>query len=294
MIGTWIARSRPLGVALACAAALGGCVGAWSTVTREAEVTAPAVSPEPRVSVRTENGSIEVRREARGDVLVRGVIRARTQERADQTRLVAEYAPDGVLLVTVGWPDGQRQRHEGCNLEVLLPAAGGVTAETSNGAIVLAGLGGDAVARTSNGRIDVQDQGGAVTAQTSNGAVLVARAGGPVDVRSSNGRIEVQAAPGSVAGETSNGAIEVALAPESPGPVRLRTSNGPITLDVGAGFTGELSLGTSNGSIRLPQDAPGVRVVSLEKRSARLIFGDGAESSSARTSNGGVTVRRLP
>jgi DUF4097 and DUF4098 domain-containing protein YvlB len=81
------------------------------------------------------------------------------------------------------------------------------------------------------------------------------------------------------------------LADDSPGPITARTSNGGIDLRLGRAFAGTLDLATSNGSVRCPE-AQGVQVKRSGRTSAAVIVGSGGSPSVAKTSNGGITVRR--
>jgi len=224
------------------------------------------------LSVETGNGAITV--EAKPgvkEVTVVAKLKARTQERLDATRVLAERAESGVLKVYVLWPDNTREGNEGCAFEITLPDVRGVNLRSSNGAISLEGSSGDADLHTSNGRVTVKGHDGGLKVKSSNGAITGTGVSGAVDA------------------DTSNGAITFTLAPGSAGPVELETSNGAVTLHVGRAFAGELAVKTSNGALTLP-GGPGVVIKDRDKRSATLTFGEGGKASKVRTSNGAVTV----
>lgn len=268
-------------------AAVAGCSAldaARFTSEQRLEVEA---APLP-LAVCTENGWIKVARAEVAMVVIDAHIRALTQQRADATAIRA-VNDNGTLVVDVAWAGGQRQRGEGCSLEVTLPAADGVAATTSNGHIDIESTAGPLRAATSNGQVNVRGHSGSVAVQTSNGGVRVDQPGGPVDVVTSNGRVEIDAAHGPVQVRTSNGRVRVALAAEASGPVDLRSSNGSMELLVGPGFGGELKLATSNAGIRI-EGLPSAEV-SIQKSHGRIVVPGAAHQHTVSTSNGGITVR---
>lgn len=248
---------------------LAGC-GAFPTVD-EARVIEADHRPGAALDVATRNGRIQVRRSDVDAVVITARLRARTQERLDATRIIAEHDESGALAIRVLWPDGRRFGNEGCSFEIETPGADGVRLDASNGSLSVTGLSGRAWLDTSNGSITVRDHDGPVIADTSNGAVRVTNATGPVEI------------------DTSNGGVSVALAPGATGPVRVDTSNGGVRLTLPESFTGELVLDTSNGRVSF-ESAPSLRAVSAGRRHARLVLGDGGEASVVTTSNGSIGV----
>ncbi len=227
------------------------------------------------LSVESSNGAISVETDSSAkEVTVVAKVRARTQERLDATRVLAERAEDGPLKIYVQWPDDRREGNEGCSFEITLPDVRGVTLRSSNGALSLKGAAGTAELRTSNGRITIREHDGDARLKSSNGAIVG------------------EAVSGSAVAETSNGKITFALTSASAGPVELESSNGAIELTVGHAFAGELTIKTSNGSLALP-DSGAVKILDRQKRSATLAFGEGGKPSKIRTSNGSVTVKMV-
>lgn len=241
------------------------------------------------LDVEVANGSIDVDRGGEA-VSIEAKIRALTQARLDATHVVATREADGTLRIRIEWPEGGRKSNEGCSLAIMMPDAGAIELETSNGALSVNGLGTAAVLRTSNGAIKVAGVSGSVEARTSNGRIEVRDVPGAVLVDSSNGALELVGLGGSVRGSTSNGAVSVRLSDAAAGPVDVRTSNGSVKVQVGTGFQGELDASTSNGGFRVEGFA-GAQSVDLGKTWARIRL-DGQGSSRIRTSNGWVTLTR--
>lgn len=272
-------------VAVAAAGLLAaGCGGtALFHATRTAQVTHAAGSP---VSIYSENGSVDLARAEVTDVHITAHIRAQTQERLDEARIAVVRDETGRLTIGVDWPGGHRRGNEGCDFDVRLPDASGVTVETSNGRIAMAGLAGAAMLGTSNGGIQVTGHDGDVRGHTSNGRVTMRSVRGEVKARTSNGAVEVVRVTGMVDAATSNGHVEVILDPAGRGPVFVDTSNGSISVDLGPAFSGKVTMRTSNGRISvIGAEATG------GKEHKSVVVGAGGAESILKTSNGPVQLR---
>lgn len=276
-------------VGLAASIGVAGC-GHLTALVEETRTLHAAHVPQAAVRIESANGGISVEQSDREDVEIRATVRALTQERLQATRIVVERDAQNGLLIRAAWPEGARKSREGCSLEVRIPDARDVRLQTSNGALQIRQLTGQADLHTSNGKIEVQAHEGPLIAQTSNGSVSASAVRGAMDVQTSNGKITVADATSSVKARTSNGAIHLTLAHESPGPITARTSNGSITLDLGEAFAGELELQTSNGSLNVAE-IPGAQVTSKNRKHARLVMGNAGPPSAATTSNGSIHVR---
>jgi len=239
--------------------------------------------------VRSRNGSVSVRPGGGEEAVIEAVIRAESEERLNDTRISVERLADETLVVEPVWPEGGPRPNEGCRFEVAIDQVRGMEIQTTNGAIEVEGMAGNAELDTENGAITVRSHEGAVRATSSNGAITVEGAGGAVVARTASARIDI-AAEGPVEARTSNGAVSAVLGPDNEGPVDVATSNGAISLDLGGAFHGALKLKTSNANIDFNQ--PGnVQVIKSSATSARLQAGEGGPDSSAKTSNAGVRVR---
>ena len=206
-----------------------GCGFQQARFSQTTSTTAPHVAGSG-VKVTTQNGSISVRSAADStQVSIQATLRMVTAERLGQASIVANRTPAGVLEISAQPPPDGWRGSEGCSFDISLPGAAGVELHTSNGAIKLAGMSGEAKLDTSNGSISISRHDGGVDADTSNGRVEATQVSGPVRVR------------------TSNGSVTLSLADAAPGPVQVRTSNGAVTLELSHAFRGELSVDTSNG-----------------------------------------------
>ncbi len=264
-----------LATSLTC---LAGC-NMWPQA-RFKETRQLMVSHEPGtgVDIQTKNGAIDVRVAQVDSVEIDAHLKAITQERLDLTDVVASRLEDGTLYLRVDWPEGGRRGSEGCSFDIRLPDAYGANLESSNGAITLVGISGEAKLRTSNGKIRVENHDGNVLADTSNGYVELAQITGAATV------------------DTSNGAVRVELDDASSGPLSIKTSNGSVHVTVGPAFAGELGARTSNGRLKLVGFEPG-EIAEQGRRNCRLqaesALGTAVDStSSVRSSNGSITLTR--
>lgn len=292
MLGLGLARKAlpSIGAGLVLAQ-LGGCVvsqGGWQSDLERRELSMNFEHMAgSAIDIETGNGSIEVIGDASLDsVTVTAEVRARTVERLDATRLIAERDGDGELTLRVHWPEDKRHPNEGASITVRLPDAHGATMKTGNGRVTLENLSGKAEIETSNGRITVNDHDGPVYATTSNGRVELDDIRGEVRVRTSNGRIVATDVAGPADLVTSNGAIEIDLEDGVQGPCTARTSNGSILFETHASMKASLDLSTSNAKIIVQRGDETMQF----KGSARVELNGGGPTCTLSTSNGKITV----
>lgn len=245
--------------------------------------------PNTSLDLVTANGSIKAMHEDRADVAVEVELYGYDSERLDFATVHADRMGDRSLRVWVDWPGGKRQKGEGAKIEIYLPGANGVQAKTTNGAVTIGGLGGEARVQTSNGAVQVSNHLGNMDLSTSNGSIRVDDSNGDIQFNTSNGRILISNATGVVEGDTSNGNLYVSTADDASGPIRIRTSNGRVELDLGYGYEGILRISTSNGKIKTDglHDA---RLIQSSNNALELQMGESDEISAVRTSNGSVRV----
>ncbi len=285
-------RAIPAAISVATAASLltlGGCSTFGSvrhTETRAMQVPHIAGSA---LSIENANGAIEALSTDRADVSIEFVLRSDDLERLRFANVHADRMGDDTLRVWVEWPGGTRRANEGASISVNIPDARNITARTSNGSIVIAGLGGKADLQTTNGPIRVDTHDGPIYARTDNGAIQAEHLNAGAELYSSNGSIIVTDAFGPIRAETSNANASVSTMAGNPGPVRVLTSNGRIDLDLGEGFEGILKCDTTNGRVEV-SDLDEARLVESSSRNVVLRVGDSDVISAARTSNGSIRV----
>lgn len=127
---------------------------------------------------------------------------------------------------------------------------------------------------------------------TTNGGIEVSDVAGSVETKTTNGSIKLYDVGGDVISGTTNGGIRVELAADDWKGKRidLHTTNGGIKVYLPDDFAGRVDVATTNGGISV--DHP---VTIDSKRRNRLkgeIGGGGSAVLKARTTNGGVSLRR--
>ncbi len=222
--------------------------------------------PAKPLDVKTQNGSIELKKAEGSDVLVEARLYSKSKERLDAARVHAERV-DGTLRIFATWPGGKPKGDEGVTFTVSLPDASSLRLDSSNGKIISDVPSETANADTSNGKIELSGVRGKVHADTSNGAIVL------------RGVSEATV-------DTSNGSVTIDLADDAKGPVNADTSNGQITLTVGPAFAGQVRASTSNGSVN---NHTGRGTQSGKKAKGTITFGDGP-TCTLESSNGSITV----
>lgn len=273
------------------ALALSGCgSSSWGSQHRETRTMIVPHIAGSALSIENANGAIEALARNRADVSIEVTLYGKDLERLQFANVHANRAGDNTLRVWVEWPGGKRQSNEGSAISVNIPDANNVHARSSNGRIVIEGLGGHAELKTSNGSIVVDTHDGSIHGVTSNGSVQAEHISGNIELFTSNGRITITDAFGPILAESSNANAYVSTTPGNAGPVRIRTSNGNVNLDLGEGFEGVLKCDTSNGKVQV-SNLSGARLIESSSRSVELNIGNSNEISAVRTSNGSVRVQ---
>ncbi len=124
-----------------------------------------------------------------------------------------------------------------------------------------------------------------------NGGINLEGLTGDVSARTTNGGIGVVGGEGRLRGETTNGGIRLELTGSTwqGDGVDLETTNGGVRIIVPDGYSAELETSTVNGGMQL--DFP-VTVQGRINRTLRTELGNGGPLIRARTTNGGVVLRR--
>lgn len=242
------------------------------------------------IRVESANGHINVAKSDRNDVQIVAELKAISQERLAETRVSVERDSNNQLFVRIDWPNDKRLQNEGCNFDIQVPGANGVTLVSSNGNLEVLKLEGDVDLQTSNGNADVDGPVQNVKIRTSNGNVFVKGASGSIDADTNNGQIEIERARADVIADTSNGKIELSLADDASGPFHLESSNGSISVELNSNYAGLVSCRTSNASIKL--DEIQGKIVKDNKTNKSIQIGSESAISEVKTSNGSVEIRQ--
>ena len=233
-----------------------------------------------KVSVRTSNGAVEVRRAADGDY---HITVGYGEPRDERWRY--DVREEGGTLVIEKRDNGWQLFQLFSNIEpIVIEVPEGVVLDfdikTSNGSLSMSGVSvRDARLETSNGRVEAED----VSEFCPNIMFLeegIMECDTSLEVKTSNGKITLNGiSVDEIVGRTSNGGIEFGgLKMQS---LDLKTSNGGISGDVVGGrseFT--IQADTSNGSIKVDDGSYG----------KHLSEGNGVRNITLKTSNGGIQL----
>jgi len=285
-------------VALLAAAA--GCdedAGRWGNpqVAAEAQdVWRFDAVPDLVLDIETANGAVTILgSDATTEVGVRATrsARGRTEEEAQDRLARIDYSAQAlegrvVLRYHATGQEEDVRRFAGVAFDVTLPRGARILVRTSNGAVSVEAIRGNATVTTANGAVDLYDIEGSVIAETSNGRVEAVRVAGDVHARTSNGDLWMEEIIGVVDGETSNGSVRYVGAPSGEAN-RLWTSNGSITVRVPATASVRFRATTSQGSLR--SQLPLVGDTDGDDWNAEL-NPPATATISLRTSNGSIRI----
>ena len=244
-----LASAAPVAVAFL---ALSGCVfvGDFDSdrFKEDFHKTFP-LEPGGTVTIENSNGSIEIMGWEQNSVEVNGTKYASTKDLLDSLEVQMSGSPTSVRIRTT-----RPEVHFGnAGVRYSLRVPKKVLLDhiaSSNGAIRVEDLQGNASLRSSNGRIRVARVTGNVDAETSNGMIEVRDLDGNANLHTSNGAIDAETAKGTFEAHTSNGRIEARLQDPAAGrPLRLESSNGHIDLRIDGRLLPDVRARTSNSSL---------------------------------------------
>ena len=205
-----------------------------------------------------QNGGISIEGWDRNEIRVRAVVQASARESADARTLAGQVqVQTGGGRVYATGPDNGRREWWSVSYRINVPRKNDLDLRASNGGITIIGVSGNMRFDTTNGGVKLQDIGGRVNGETRNGGLNVTLSGSRWD------------------GEGLD----------------VETSNGGVTVSIPEGYNAEFETRTVNGGLRI--DFPiTVQGELTGRRGLSTTLGAGGPVIRARTTNGGVTVRR--
>ena len=258
-----------------------------------------------QLTVRNHNGPIDVRPASGSQLELRAEKRSRYGNLTDVAfDIRTEGSGDVSICSTLRGDDpcGDRRRswdsdddgRRGVSvaMTLLVPRGARVRVATGNGAVSVERVGGgEVVASTGNGRVNVLGTEGTVRASTGNGDVQVRDATGAVRVSTGNGRVSVTTAQGPVDVRTGNGDIDVRMtALRAADDMTFSTGSGDVRVTLPASYNGELDASTGNGTIASDFE---LRIEGrMSPRRVRATIGSGGARLRLSSGNGGLEVRK--
>jgi TolA-binding protein len=205
-----------------------------------------------------QNGGISIEGWDRNEIRVRAVVQA-SAETASQAKALAsqvQVQAGGGRVYATG-PENGRREWWSVSYRINVPRKNDLDLRASNGGITIVGVSGNMRFDTTNGGVKLQDIGGRVNGETRNGGLNVTLSGSRWD------------------GEGLD----------------VETSNGGVTVSIPEGYNAEFETRTVNGGLRI--DFPiTVQGELTGRRGLSTTLGAGGPLIRARTTNGGVTIRR--
>jgi hypothetical protein len=258
-----------------------------------------AVSGTPDLTVRTFDGSIEIRPWDREEVLVD--IERRAGSEAEAKEIVVETSSqDGVVRIEAKQPERHGFfEHAGgrsprVRMLLTVPRRVNVDARTGDGAILARDLSGRIELRTGDGSIRLQGVDGDIRISTGDGAVTAGELQGRVSVSTGDGSVNLSGRLDELTARAGDGAIDVDALPGSTmrDDWAISTGDGSVRLRLPAGFNADLDAHTGDGGIvtngvALVQPRP-------ERRrggDVRGRVGSGGQLLTIRTGDGAIDVR---
>lgn len=202
-----------------------------------------------------DNGGVSFYGWDKNEVLVRALIQASADSRADAQALAKDVKieTDGDRVRADG-PPNRRYSNWSVSYEVWVPRKTNLDADTHNGGVSVDGVEGRMELRAVNGGISLRQVAGDVRAETTNGGVSAY-----------------------LDGNTWKGQG-----------LDLQTTNGGVNLEIPRNYSAELETGTVNGSMNI--DFP-ITVQGFIGRRITTKLGNGGPRVRATTTNGGVRIR---
>jgi hypothetical protein len=197
-----------------------------------------AVKGQAELSVRTFDGSIQLRSWDKGEVLVE--IERRGPDEESTKALVVNATQDGDRIV-IEVPE-PRDRRDGFHI--------GSWQSPSVSLIVTAPRKVNVTARTGDGSISADDLTGIVELASGDGSIQARKIDGNLRVRTGDGSIDVTDAAGRVEADSGDGSVELSGRIDA---LDVRTGDGAVRLDIfdGSAMKSDWSVNTGDGSITL-------------------------------------------
>jgi hypothetical protein len=281
--GTGILRFSSAVAALAVVLAGPGCVdivGADLGRFTDREEKRFTVSGTPDVTVGTFDGSIEIRPWDKPEVEVVIEKHGKSKAATDAIEVRAEHDGNHVTVeARLANADGHGFHFSvsrSAKLIVSLPKASNI------------------VAKSGDGKIDIERIDGRVQLQSGDGSIRATDIGGDLDVHTGDGSITVAGRLASLRAHSGDGSVRIHLS-EGSTPAsdwEISTGDGSVTLEIPDGFAAELDAHTGDGGISM-QDVTLSNVTGrIGKSSLRGRLGNGGHSVRVRTGDGSITLKR--
>ncbi len=278
----------------ACAIDVQGMQGEGVVVREQKTIS---LTGSPNVTIRTFNGSIQVRSWDRNEILLE--IERRADTLADANAIEVETSETGGSVVIEARHRERRGfvMHMGVSprvqMSVTVPRTLNIDARTGDGSIDARELSGRVELRSGDGSIRLQQIDGDITVSTGDGSVAARELDGMVEVSTGDGSVEMSGRFAGLRARTGDGSIGIdALAGSTMQREWTVTSgDGGVTLRLPRDFNAELDARTADGAI----STSGIDVTrpagdGRRRHVVRGRVGTGGEVLTLRTGDGAIRV----
>jgi DUF4097 and DUF4098 domain-containing protein YvlB len=251
----------------------------------------------PNVTIRTFDGSIELRPWDRDEILLD--IERRASTSADARDIVVDATEaGGNVLIEAKRPRRSRDFHFGgwssprVRLTVTVPRNLDVEARSGDGSILARDLKGRIELRTGDGAVGLQRVEGEIHVSTGDGSVSARDLQGILSVTTGDGAVDLSGRFYGLIARTGDGGIRVDAreGSETQNEWRISTGDGAVTLRLPPDFNANVDAHTGDG----PISASGVSVTSSsearERGTLRGQIGKGGGVVTLRTGDGGINI----
>ena len=262
-----------------------------------------ALTGAPNLTVKSFNGSIELRPGEANEILVDIERRAETLDEAK--RIVVDTSESGGNVVIDARPPHRRNRnflHFGSwtspavRLTITVPRELTVEAVTGDGSIDVRDLRGEIELRSGDGSIRLQRVEGQIRVNTGDGSVMAREIQGAVAVTTGDGPVEMTGRFDALRARTGDGPIGIDALPGSAvsREWNITTGDGGVRLRLPSGLNADVDAHTGDGAITMtgievmtPQRSPESQA---RPHNVRGRIGQGGEMLTVRTGDGSIDV----
>jgi hypothetical protein len=256
------------------------------------------VTGTPRVTIRTFDGSIELRAWDRDEIMVDTERRAASAEDARNIKVELTEA-DGEVLIEARPPE-RRAFFLGHGISprvrmlVTLPRQLSVDARTGDGAIMARDLDGAVDLVTGDGSVRLADLGGRIKVRTGDGAIAASDLRGSVSISTGDGSVNVSGRFDDLTVRTGDGAIDLQALPGSAmkSEWTVSSGDGSVQIFLPQDFNADIDAHTGDGGIR----TEGIALLGPRQggerrnKDIRGRVGSGGELLTVRTGDGSIDI----
>jgi len=290
-------RALALGLAVAGTAACDVTLGAPEYSVREEKSF--IVTGSAQVSLKTWDGSIEVRGWDKSEVRIEVEKRGADQAAVDRIQVKATQAGN-VITVEIAKPSplttGGFRSSPSASLVVSVPLQTTLVARSGDGSIKVKRVTGKVDVETNDGSLSLDEISGELIARTGDGTIQGSDLTGRAAVKTGDGGIEMSGVWTALTVETQDGSVKLVGRKGSRADEawEVTTGDGTIALTLPEDFSAELDAHTGDGRIRVERlDGKATAPDAGEETSRSTVrgkLGEGGKALRLRTGSGRITI----